>query len=103
MRLSTLQRYILLESLNGRRKKIGRRQLLRFYRDQPKVPSAKDQQDALTKSLERMMDKGLLIGYGRRTPQKWFIDEIALTPEGRRNAKKLLGEQQKLPLRQVVE
>ncbi len=55
------------------------------------------QQDAVTKSLERLIDKGLLIGYGRRTPKKWFIDEVILTPKGRKETKKLLGKQQKLP------
>jgi hypothetical protein len=52
----------------------------------------------MTKSLERLIDKGLMIGYGRRTPEKWFIDEIRLTDVGKKAARKLLGQQQKLPL-----
>ena len=55
--------------------------------------------ETITKSLERLIDKGLMIGYGRRTPEKWFIDEVQLTPAGRRAARITLGEQQRLPLK----
>ena len=57
-----------------------------------------DAQNTITKTLENLVDKGCLVGYGVRTPQKWFIHEIRLTPEGRRMAKKLRGVQQILPL-----
>jgi hypothetical protein len=63
----------------------------------PKQP--KDVQDVVTKSLESLIDRGWLIGYGRRTPKKWFINEIRLTAAGRKLARKLLGEQLRLPLK----
>lgn len=97
MYLSSLQRFILLECLDGTRRRVARTMFMAFYRKQPSSPSGKDRQDAITKSLERLIDKGLMIGYGRRTPKKWFIDEVALTPKGRKETKKLLGKQQKLP------
>ncbi|MBI4092459.1 MAG: hypothetical protein HY420_00885 [Candidatus Kerfeldbacteria bacterium] len=62
----------------------------------PKAPQ--NIQDVVTKSLESLIDKGLMVGYGRRTPKKWFIDEIRLTPSGRKLARKFLGEQLALPL-----
>ncbi len=99
MRLSRLQRHILLECLDGKRRRVVRTAFMDFYRKQPGSPSAKDQQDSVTKSLERLIDKGLMVGYGRRTPKKWFIDEVALTAKGRKETKKLLGKQQKLPLK----
>jgi hypothetical protein len=46
-----------------------------------------------------LIDKEFLIGYGVRTPKKWFIKEIKLTVNGRRMAKKLQGEQQALPFK----
>src|SRR3989339_360989 len=98
MRLSNLQKYILI-NLHGSKGKLKWSQLLRFYDKQKNPPKKDDQHGILTKSLERLIDKGLMIGYGRRTPEKWFIDEVKLTPRGRRTAKTLLGEQQHLPLR----
>ncbi|MBI2984367.1 MAG: hypothetical protein HYY50_01965 [Candidatus Kerfeldbacteria bacterium] len=94
MRLSALQRYILRDSYLQRRDRVPRQPFLKFYR------TAKPRHmmvETVTKSLERLIDRGLMIGYGRRTPKKWFIDEVALTPLGRGTARKLLGQQQKLP------
>ncbi len=92
MRLSLLQKYILNESL-GHKARFKRNSLLKFYEKEKTPPTHEDQQNSLTKSIERMIDKELLIGYGRRTPHKWFIDEIQLTNKGRREARKLLGKQ----------
>ena len=99
MRLSGLQRYILLQCLGSRRAHFLREELDQYYESAGHSPKSEDRQSSITKSLERLIDKGLLVGYGRRTPEKWFIDEIKLMPKGRRVAKKLLGEQQQLPLR----
>lgn len=98
MRLSGLQKFILLNVLSSR-ERYTRRQLLHYYNKHKHKPKKEDQQGIITRSLERLIEKGLLIGYGRRTPQKWFINEVRLTTVGRREAKKLLGEQQSLPFR----
>ncbi|MFH1597510.1 MAG: hypothetical protein ABIB97_00365 [Patescibacteria group bacterium] len=99
MRLSKLQKYILIQSLGRKPGRFGRNVLNRFYDKEKKKPSKKDIQNIITKSIERMIDKELLIGYGRRTPHMWFIDEIQLTGKGRREAKKLFGQQQALPFK----
>ena len=70
MPLSSLQRSILLASLDGRELRVPRKRLQKYYEKAHNAPSPKDQQDAVTKSLERMIKKGFLIGYGRRTPEK---------------------------------
>jgi hypothetical protein len=96
MRLSALQKYILRESYGAAKRRVRRKGFTKFY----KTPTpAHVMVDTITKSLERLIEKGLMIGYGRRTSEKWFIDEVVLTPLGRRTAKALLGEQQKLPLK----
>lgn len=99
MTFSTLQRYILREAYQSRVKRFPRRQLVRFYERRRSAPKVADRQNNITKSLERLIDKGYLTGYGRRTPRKWFIEEVALTALGRRAGKVSLGEQQALPLR----
>lgn len=97
MKLSKLQKYILLSNF-GVKSKLKRNQLLKFYDKQKKKPKREDQQGIITRSIERLIEKGLLVGYGRRTPEKWFIDEIRLTGKGRQEVKKLFGQQQVLPL-----
>lgn len=96
MRLSSLQRYIILECFPVRGK-IGRAIFTEFYKGIEK--KSKDIVDTITKTLERLIDNGLMVGYGLRTPKKWFIKEVRLTPLGRRIAKKLQGEQQILPFK----
>jgi len=99
MRLSDLQKYILFEALEIKAKKFSRNRLVKFYETKHTKTKTKLQIKAISRSLERLIDKELLTGYGVRTSHKWFIKEIKLTPKGRKVAKKLLGEQQRLPFR----
>jgi len=98
MRLSALQKYTLTQCYQARQQKLSRRVIDRYYQKQAETDPTDDMQSIITRSVERLIDKELLIGYGRRTAQKWFIDEIKLTARGRRLAKTLLGQQQRLPL-----
>ena len=99
MKISKLQKFILITAYFNRGKKMSRKGFERFYNSSKKKPKKEDIQNIITKSLERLVDKELLIGYGRRTPHKWFIDEINLTAKGRKMTKKMLGEQQQLPFK----
>lgn len=98
MKLSHLQKHILLAGY-GEKNKFGRSRLLKFYEKQKRKPKKEDQVNIITKSLERMIDKGFLTGYGIRTPKKWFIKEIKLTAAGRRIARRLQGKQEVLPFK----
>lgn len=91
MTLSRLQRFILTEVVNSRLPRYPRRLLNTFYQ---RRSAPKDAEGIITKSLERLIDKELLVGYGHRTPHKWFIEEVRLTAVGKRRARRLLGEQQ---------
>lgn len=95
MRLSALQRYILRECYQTRQPLISRQPFTRFY---PAKTPKTTVVNSLTASLERLIDKGLMIGFGRRTHEKWFIEQVRLTPLGRKTARQLLGTQQRLPL-----
>lgn len=96
MRLSALQRYILRECYQSKNPLVGRQVFSKFY-------SSKISQhtivDSITTSLERLIERGMMIGFGRRTPEKWFIESVRLTPLGRRTAKQSFGQQQQLPLK----
>ncbi len=96
MRLSALQRHVLKECAQSPKPRLARRIFTEYYKRRPTPRSIAE---SITVSLERLIDKGFLIGFGRRTPKKWFIEEVKLTPRGRKMARQLLGQQQQLPLK----
>jgi hypothetical protein len=93
--LSPLQKFLLKECLDSAVTK--RSAFKKFYVKQAKPPKVEDQQNAITKSLERLIDRGYMVGYGRRTPEKWFIESVRLTAPGKRTGRALLGKQQQIP------
>lgn len=99
MRLSALQKYILLECSSSRSGRLNRSRLAKFYLKQKKKPKSSLITQIITQSIERLIDKELLVGFGVRTPHKWFIKEIKLTLQGKKQAKRLLGQQMKIPFR----
>lgn len=98
MRLSPLQKHVLSVCFAAKGK-VPRAPFHKFYEGKEVKP--KDLVDTITKTLERLIDKGLLVGLGVRTPKKWYIKEVRLTPAGRKVARKLQGEQQHLPLQGI--
>ncbi|MBI5733786.1 MAG: hypothetical protein HY973_02470 [Candidatus Kerfeldbacteria bacterium] len=99
MRLSPLQKYILKACYTTSLRILSRAGFARFYEVQKVKPKKDDKVNIITNSLESLIDKGLMMGYGVRTPRKWYIKEVRLTLAGRKVAKKLLGEQQVLPFK----
>ncbi|MDZ7798093.1 MAG: hypothetical protein U5L76_00575 [Patescibacteria group bacterium] len=99
MRISNLQKYILVNSYFSKSQKTNRSIFEDFYKNKRKKPKKRDIQNIITKSIERLIQKELLVGYGRRTPHMWFIEKVRLTSKGRKQVKKLLGQQQKLPFK----
>lgn len=110
MRLSLLQKFILVQSImqGG---KIERNLFRRFYgkgnssfgshsASSAQVAQGKYQESIITKSLEHLIDRELMTGYGKRTPHKWFVTHVGLTKKGIKVALNLLEERQiKLPLK----
>lgn len=86
-----------MEASWANRGRLARGLFNNFYQD--KVVKQKFIVGTITKTLEQLIDKGLMVGYGVRTPKKWYIKEVRLTPMGRKMTKRLLGEQQRLPLK----
>ncbi|KKR06515.1 MAG: hypothetical protein UT32_C0018G0017 [Parcubacteria group bacterium GW2011_GWC2_39_14] len=98
MRLSNLQKYILRACFNAKGYRLNREVLLGFY-DLTAKSKKELRAKIITQSIESLIDRELLVGYGLRTPHKWFITEIKLTEVGLKKTKKLLGEQLVLPLK----
>lgn len=97
MRLSSLQKYILLNSFGKKGFLVSKKNLAKFYDNQKNKPKTEDISGIITKSVERLIDRELMTGYGVRTPHKWFIKEVRLTAKGRKTARELQGKQQQLP------
>ena len=99
MKLSSLQKYILKHCFESRGSQISKQKIFEFYKNQKKAPLLKDEITIITKSIERLIVKELIAGYGWKTAHKWFIREVKLTPTGRKVAKTLFGTQQILPIK----
>ncbi|MBT3689939.1 hypothetical protein HOE31_02295 [bacterium] len=99
MRISALQKYILIRCY-GRERKVNRKKFFNFY-NKDKKTKEKARIKIITKSIERLINKGLIVGFGERTQHKWYISDVQLTVLGKKVTKKLLGEQIKLPLKRI--
>jgi hypothetical protein len=99
MKLSKLQKYILKHCFETRDNRVSKSKIFAFYNKKKKKPQLKDIITIVTKSVERLIRKELIVGYGYKTAHKWFIREVKLTPKGKKIAKALFGTQQKLPLK----
>jgi len=105
MRISGLQKYILLQCFDSKNK-LDRKVLLGFYGSSKKKPGSAEARpsrdimvNSVTNSIERLIKKGLVVGFGEITKEKTYINKVRLTREGRVLARKALGEQKKLPLK----
>ena len=92
MGFSPLQKYILKECyLQAGR--VNRQRFIGFYAKESKVKQ-KLRTKIISKSLERLIDRGLMQGYGVRTPKKWFIRQVKLTAFGKKEWQKWLNRKQ---------
>jgi hypothetical protein len=106
MKLSGLQKYILKNTLQNNKLRVSRNVFEKFY-DNKKTAvgpersrrAKKIRTNIITKSIERLIDKGLLVGFGEKTQYKLFITQVKLTPHGKKTTQNLFGQQEKLPLK----
>lgn len=99
MSLSPLQCYILKQAAGSPQGTLRRQVIVHFYDSVARKPKPRDLSTIIARSVERLIAKELVVGFGRKTAQKWFFDRVRLTPKGRGAARKLLGVQQALPLK----
>ncbi|PLX25810.1 hypothetical protein C0580_01390 [Candidatus Parcubacteria bacterium] len=99
MKLSGLQKFILRKTWEIKKTKISRDNFYSFYDKIKTAPAKKIRANIITKSIERLIERGLVIGFGEKTQHKLFITHIKLTPLGKKTAQKLLGQQAELPFK----
>ena len=95
MKLSPLQKYILRASLGKGR--VDKDSFFKFYQNRKSKP--RDIENVIIKSLNRLINKDLIIAFCHKTKAKIFIEKISLTAPGRKIARGLLGTQKKLPIK----
>lgn len=96
MALSALQRAVLRAAYRAARGRVPRAALSEALRRSKSVDYSAE---ILSRSIDRLIDRGLLVGYGHRTQDKWFIEAVRLTPAGRHQARFILKAQASLPLK----
>lgn len=89
--LSPLQQYIVRQLL--RKGASHPRQFCLYYQRYPKKTSREDQLTSIARSVDRLIERGLVTGWGRKTKEKWFIEKVKLTPAGLKKAKILRLQQ----------
>lgn len=99
MKLSKLQQFILLECWRFKGKKVSRREFLKFYDGYERKPEKKEVVKIITKSLERLIKRNFIVGFGKITEEKIFIEAVCLTAFGKQEMRKIMNRQQKLPLK----
>jgi len=97
MKLSKLQKYILKTTLQNNKIRVSRNIFEKFYDNEKNPPAKKIRSNIITKSIERLIDKGLVIGFGEKTQYKLFITQIKLTSKGRQITQLLFGQQTTFP------
>lgn len=96
MRFSDLQKYILIACWNNG--KVKKRILEDFYDTHVEDAKPESRQAIITKSVERLTERGLVRATGTQTKDKWTIHHVTLTPLGKKQARKLLGVQTRLEI-----
>ncbi|MFH1292167.1 MAG: hypothetical protein ABIH87_03135 [bacterium] len=98
MVFSHLQQHILKECYIRKDTEVDRQIFSGFYDKKSQIKQGLKTK-ITTKSMERLIDRGMLVGYGVRTPKKWFIKKVKLTVFGRKQWQRWLKrKQKKLPL-----
>lgn len=99
MKLSSLQKHILTMAWENRKARVSRDKFNAFYKILKKAPAKKLQIKIISRSLERLIEKGLLIGFGEKTQHKLYIHQVQLTAAGKKTALTLLNRQVSLPFK----
>jgi len=99
VKLSPLQQYILKEAWTSTHQRVDREAFLGYYTTVKEKPNEVLFAKIVTHSIERLIDRRLVIGHGHKTPEKWYIDAVELTPEGRRMARTIVASQPALPFK----
>ena len=97
--LSYIQQFIIEECMD-QSGNCSRVLIDKNYKSSKSIAKQENFRKIITQSIERLIDRGLLVGYGMKTKEKLFITKIRLTSIGKREALEIRKHKQKrLPLK----
>lgn len=100
MRLSRLQKYILLRCYESKNTKVPKSVFYKYYPIKEVKNNKLGVQVGVQSSLENLITKDLVVAFGHKTAKKLYINKVRLTAHGRRTAKDLIKKRQrKLPIK----
>lgn len=100
MRLSKLQKYILLICYEARNFTEAKAEFYKFYSEDEFKKNKNSIQIRVHNSIENMVRKDWAVAYGHKTIKKFYVSRVRLTNLGKQKAKELLQEKQsKLPIK----
>jgi hypothetical protein len=100
MRLSKLQKYILLKCFENKSYSEQKIEFYKFYSEKEIRNNKIKIQVGIQKSIDNLVSKDLLVAFGHKTAKKWSVDKVKLTTIGKQKAKELIKSRQKtLPIK----
>lgn len=98
--LSPFQIYILKTCAKANNRRLKKSTFFRYFNIDLEKKNSKKYQSAhsqIIKTIDSLIKKGYVVGYGFRTQKEWHYREIKLTAQGKKKARQLLALR-KLPL-----
>lgn len=98
IRFTPFQEYVLKACYKRKSQKMKKADLFDYFKIQDKKSKSYEAAHGrIIKTIDSLIKKGYLVGFGFRTQKEWHYREIKLTLIGKRKAKSLFGVR-KLPL-----
>ena len=100
MRLSKLQKHILLKCFEAGPKPLPKTEFYAFYSSAEVKNNLNSVQIRMHNSIENMVDKDWVVVHGHKTALKFYIDSVRLSAKGKRLAKEIIQKKQRrLPIK----
>ncbi|GAG03563.1 unnamed protein product [marine sediment metagenome] len=100
MRLSRLQKHILLRCYESKNVKVPKSAFYKYYPAKEFKENKLGVQVGVQSSLENLVVKDLVVVFGYKTAKKLYINKVRLTAKGRKIARELIKKRQrKLPIK----
>ncbi len=100
MRLSKLQKFILITCYEKKDKARAKTDFYKYYPAKELKENRLGVQVGIQKSIDNLVAKDLVAAFGHKTAKKFYIHKVRLTVRGRRKAKELIKQKQrKLPIK----
>ena len=100
MRLSRLQKHMLIKCFEARSFTVEKGVFFKYYSKKEREEKKNSIQIRIQNSIDNMVEKDWAVAYGHKTAQKFYIKKVRLTKKGIKMAEDILKKKQsKLPIK----